>query len=197
MQEENGYILCPKLVVRPQKIKVFGRPGGVILHELSLRFDTPTINLFLYPKDYIKFVYNLKKYISCTDMVEDPEETIKCGYPVGILDDIHIYFMHYTDFTIAKEKWYERCARIHWNNLYYMFTERDGCTLEEVRKFDALPSDKKVVFTAKPRPDIKCSFYINRSEDACQQVRDLCQYRNQFTGMRWIDGFDYISFLNK
>ena len=29
MQEENGYILCPKLVVRPQKIKVFGRPGGV------------------------------------------------------------------------------------------------------------------------------------------------------------------------
>jgi uncharacterized protein (DUF1919 family) len=170
--------------------------GGVILHELGLRFDSPTINLFMYPKDYIKFVYSLKKYISCTDMVEDQEETSKCGYPVGILDDIHIYFMHYPDFKIAKEKWYERCARIHWDNLYFIFAERDGCTLEEVKKFDALPFNKKVVFTAEPRPDIKCSFYINGSEDDHRQVRDLCQYRNRFTGIRWIDGFDYVSFLN-
>ncbi|MDY6361435.1 MAG: hypothetical protein SPL23_09715 [Lachnospiraceae bacterium] len=47
MQEENGYILCPKLVVRPQKIKVFGRPGGVYyLASLGMHTGATIKDLF-------------------------------------------------------------------------------------------------------------------------------------------------------
>ena len=36
--------------------------GGVILHELGLKFNTPTINLFFVPRDYLEFIQNLKYY---------------------------------------------------------------------------------------------------------------------------------------
>lgn len=38
--------------------------GGIIYHDLGMKFYSPTINLFFYPKDYIKFISNLKYYLS-------------------------------------------------------------------------------------------------------------------------------------
>lgn len=40
--------------------------GGVIYHELNLPFLSPTINLFIKPSDYIKFVSNLNFYLTQT-----------------------------------------------------------------------------------------------------------------------------------
>ena len=34
-------------------------------------------------------------------------------YPVGILDDVEVHFMHYADFDVAKKKWDERKKRIN------------------------------------------------------------------------------------
>ena len=36
--------------------------GGMIYESYNLRKDSPTIGLFIMPKDYIKFIKNLKKY---------------------------------------------------------------------------------------------------------------------------------------
>ena len=34
-----------------------------ILHELGLRFDTPTVNLWFESEDYIKFLENMSDYL--------------------------------------------------------------------------------------------------------------------------------------
>ena len=39
-------------------------------------------------------------------------------YPVGMLGDIPIYFMHYSTFEEAKRSWNKRVARINKSNLY-------------------------------------------------------------------------------
>ena len=39
--------------------------GGVIYHDLGLKFNTPTINLFFMAKDFIKFCNNLIHYLNC------------------------------------------------------------------------------------------------------------------------------------
>ena len=66
--------------------------GAFILHDLNLRFNSPTVNLFLYPADFIKYVKKLKYYSSLNlEFIEEKDIT----YPVGKLDDIKIYFMHY------------------------------------------------------------------------------------------------------
>ena len=73
--------------------------GGVILHELGERFNSPTVNLFFGAEDYIKFLEKLDYYLSQT-LVEVQSDK---DYPVAKLDDITIYFMHYPSFDEAKE----------------------------------------------------------------------------------------------
>ena len=97
--------------------------GGVILHDLSLRFNSPTINLNIHPKEFINFVNNLRDYMRCE--LEEIHET-SVDFPVGRLslpnvgEDVYVEFMHYSSFIHAKEKWEERKDRINWNNVFVL-----------------------------------------------------------------------------
>lgn len=165
--------------------------GGVMLHELGLRFDTPTVNLWFTAEDFIKILEHPRYYFSCE--VRETEDNGR-GYPVGQIDDVRIYFMHYKSFTDAKAKWEERVKRIHWDNLYIIMVESAGCML---KRFDELNYKHKVVFTAKERPEIKSSYFIPGSAVSENAVMDLCQYKSKLTGRRWLDDFDYVRFLNQ
>lgn len=55
--------------------------AGCVLHDLNLRFDTPTINLYIPFPDYILFLKNLKRFVYA-DFTELPSEN---GHPVGLL----------------------------------------------------------------------------------------------------------------
>ena len=63
--------------------------------------------------DYIKFIYNLKKYID-TDLsfikVEESKykdylKKLNYNSPIGKIDDVEIMFLHYSSEAEAKEKW--------------------------------------------------------------------------------------------
>ncbi|MPN54610.1 hypothetical protein SDC9_202281 [bioreactor metagenome] len=45
-------------------------------------------------------------------------------------------------------------------------------------------------------PEIDSAYYIKGSEQD-GVVRDICQYKSAFSGRRWLDDFDYVSFLNQ
>ena len=167
--------------------------GGVILHELGLRFDTPTVNLWFESEDYIKFLENMSDYLQY-ELVEIQTDY---SYPVGLLNDIKIYFQHYANFQEAKAKWEERIKRIHWDNLYIMMVQREGCDDNMVARFNDLPYKRKVIFTAKSYPDCQSAFCIPDSEEETWEVMDLCRYKSRFTGRRWLDEYDYVGFLNR
>lgn len=69
--------------------------GGVIFHELGLKFMSPTINLWMKPKDFIKYCSNLKHYSQCKLEFLDSSLYLSASekYPVACLDDIIIYFL--------------------------------------------------------------------------------------------------------
>lgn len=167
--------------------------GGVLLHELKLRFNSPTINLYFSAADFIKFISKLDYYLTM-DVVQINSDR---PYPVGKLDDIVIYFVHYTSFEEARNKWIERASRINKNNIFFIMTQTDDCTSELVHEFGRLPLKNKVIFTAKEYPDVPCSIYIPGSEKDHQTVIDLCQYKSKYTGKRWVDEFDYVDFFNR
>lgn len=167
--------------------------GGVIMHDLNLQFLSPTINLFIPPTDYLKMVTDLHKYMSADAHLFESDPKPGISYPIGRLLDIEIHFMHYSTFELAKSKWIERSKRIEWNNIFLIMTDRDGCTYENMVQFDRLPY-RKVIFTCRPYPEIKSSFVIKSSENAnCVGV--LSEKKNIF-GKRFVDNFDYVSFLN-
>lgn len=171
--------------------------GGVIPHELGLRFNSPTVNLWIKPSDYLTILKNLKYYLFDCELIEDSVLTKEMGYPCGKLGSVTIYFQHYSNFSQAKVKWEERSKRVNLENLYIFMVERDGCSLEEIYEFSTLPFVNKVIFTTKNMDDIKCSYCIPRTTNSTGEVIDLCTYQTKYTGKRWIDEFDYVAFLNK
>ena len=101
--------------------------AGVIYHDLGLKFMSPTINLYMYPDDYLKFISNIIYSLSC-DIIELNEKGNDEGeeFPIGIIDDIKVYFMHYRSFDEDKIKWIERSKRVDYDNLFVIMNKRSS-----------------------------------------------------------------------
>lgn len=170
--------------------------GAFMLHDLGLRFNTPTVNLMFTASDYLKFVSDLKKYFEA-ELIETKVRGI--SFPVGQLLDIRLFFMHYKTFEEAKEKWDERKKRVDLSDndrIYLIFSDRNGCTYEDLQTFDALPFKHKVVFTHKPYPEIKSAYYIKGFEDR-DEVGVLSDVDpGRFIKSRFFEQFDYVGFFN-
>lgn len=134
--------------------------GGLVYQHYGLPYKTPTVGLFFFADDYIKFIYNIKEYFNtplefislneskyCIVLKEYGGECVSC--PIARCGDIEIIFMHYRSPEEAKEKWMRRVKRINWNNVIYKFSEMNGCTKGDLLAFDSFPVEKKVVFTHK------------------------------------------------
>lgn len=169
--------------------------GGVLCHDLGLRFNSPTVNLFIPFPDYVRFCEKLEHYLSLPPEAMT-ETALSLKYPTGYLEDVHLHFVHYATFEEAKEKWFERTARVDFGNLYFMLAQRDGCTSEDIRAFDALPYDNKVAFVDHPMPDVQCAFYDPTYVAEEGGVKVLTDYKSKLSYRRIMDTWDGVAFLN-
>lgn len=174
--------------------------GACILHDCGLKFNSPFVNLWLYPKDYVKYCSNIEHYrkqdllfVTNEDIPGDYHKTNK--YPVGKLDDIYIYFEHYKTKEDAASKWIDRTKRMNLSNIHAILVERDGCTKQDMIKFDKLPI-KKAILTKQIDSKIKSACYIPGFDDK-EQLGQLMEIMpHQYLGKKYYDYFDYIHFLN-
>lgn len=166
--------------------------GGTILHDLGLQFKSPFVNLWIKPKDYLKLLKSLPQYME-TDIKFISEEGVT--YPVGLLDDVKIYFQHYKSEEEAKEKWVERTKRMNYDKLFILFTDRDGCTENDLEDFDHLPYENKAVFVNNPHPNIKSAVYIKGFEKE-KSVGMCMNYKNKLSYKKYYDDFDYVAWFN-
>ena len=167
--------------------------GEFVYYDMKLPFLSPTINLSFDMNDYVKFLENLRWYMEQPIM---PFEDDRFDYPCGMLADIEIRFNHYKTFEEAVAKWEERKQRINWDNLYIFAIDGDDCTYESMLRFDALPYAHKVIFTHLPHPEVKSAYYIKGFEEN-SGVGVLLYFKEKFWIRRYLDDFDYVSFLNQ
>ena len=167
--------------------------GEYMYYDMKLRFLSPTINLSFDMNDYVKLLENLHWYM---EQPITPYQDNRFDYPCGMLGDIEIRFNHYKTFEEAVAKWEERKRRINWDNLYIIAIDGDNCTEESLHRFDKLPYKHKVIFTHLPRPDIPSAFYLKGFEDQ-PGVGVALYFKKQFLVRRYLDDFDYVSFLNQ
>ena len=133
--------------------------GGMVYVSYNLRKNSPTVGLFFMPDDYIRFISNMKFYLNLELRFIDAAEsknkdklrkTLEFGhYPIGVLGDIEIYFMHYKSENEALDKWNRRCKRINFNNIIYKFCDQNGCTKKDIDNFLKLPYKNKLFFTVR------------------------------------------------
>jgi len=116
--------------------------GGVLYHDLGMQFLSPTINTFIPEPGFVKLVLNLRYYMDQDLIVRWGED-----YPLGMLDDVEIHFMHYSTCKEAKDSWDKRKARINWDKIFVIGTDRDGFDDAVYAQWKQIPYPK-ILFTA-------------------------------------------------
>lgn len=167
--------------------------GGCICHDLGLQFRSPFVNLYLSAEDYMKFLRSPGTYLDAPLVFLT--DTGK-AYPLGMLRDITLHFMHYATPREAEDAWNRRKQRIDWDNLFVLMTDRDGCTEELLKEFDALPYKNKAVFTHIPMPHIKSAVYLPGFENE-SELGNADAFVNRFSGRKYFDVFDYVKWFNE
>lgn len=153
--------------------------GGVVYHDCKQKFLSPTVNLYFYPSDFIKFVNNIDFYLSKT-----PKVTMGEKYPIGELDDIKIYFMHYDTPEEALSKWEERKARINKDRVFVIMVERDGFTDEDFESFKSI-NYPKLLFTKTKKYLYDDSLYISKFKNL-DQLPDIIPGRYMYNKMKLV-----------
>lgn len=127
--------------------------GGVFYHDMGKRFLSPTVNLFFMEPDFVRFANDLQKYMSLEMQMCWGEE-----YPIGLLGDVRVYFMHYSSCTEAKETWERRKQRIRWDRILVLASDMEGFDEACYRQWEKI-SYPKVLFSNKNWGGPGCVFY--------------------------------------
>ena len=149
--------------------------GGFIYQYYNIEYRTPTLGLFFLARDYVKFLSDIKFYLTKQLEFINPIESIYyenfknlagfMEFPIAKLYDIEIFFMHYKNKEEVIEKWIRRINKINWNNLIIIFAENETCNLEIIKQFDDLQFQNKICFTKDDHKEIKSSCYIEEMND--------------------------------
>ena len=163
--------------------------AGTIYHDLNHQFLSPTINLFINAFDFIKLCNNLEYYMNFD--LKEVSHIEK--YPIGMIKDITIHFLHYSSFREAKKKWNARKMRINYKNIRVVMVDNDHFSIDMIDDFNKIPY-KKVLFSSK-KLNIKNVYQLTRFENK-KMVGILTGYSN-FKGLRYYEeGFNLVKFLN-
>lgn len=171
--------------------------AGSVYRRYGLPYLSPTAGLYFFADDFVRFASALRRYISAplefidaaesrhADQLAEKGELEKI---VGRVDDIEIVFLHYPTKEEASEKWFRRCARINWDNLFIKFSEMNGCTEADLQAFDAIPFKSKICFTVESRPDLECAIYCPGFECGESGILNDTDYYSRYIDLEaWLN----------
>lgn len=132
--------------------------GGHVYRFFYLPYTSPTVGLYFFTEDYLKFLKNLNHYLSLDirfithdqsrfSKILKERNTPPC--PIGVLDDIEIIFLHYHSEEEARKKWNRRKERMNRTKMIVKMSEQNLCTHDHLKSFDLLPYETKFVFVHK------------------------------------------------
>lgn len=181
--------------------------AGSIYHKYGLPYASPTVGLYFYSEDYLRFIENFQYYINqpltFREKSVHPNVSVLMEntwhFPVGVLGrDVEIEFLHYKSKEEAKQKWERRCKRINFDNLYFIFSDSGAAgggsemydfKEEYLERFEALPYANKVFFSSKDRQ--------GRSVIYIKEYENLPFVDNMVVNRKYEKYFDILAWLNQ
>ncbi len=119
--------------------------AGRMLHDLGLRLDTPTVNLWMTFSDFLSFAEGLPGSLE-----GELREARDAGErsPVGDLlfagRSIRLHFLHAATFEDAKADWARRRGRVDPARTFLVATDNSDATRAELARFVRLPFPKRM-----------------------------------------------------
>lgn len=170
--------------------------AGIVSQYLGIKYYTPTIGLYFFSEEYIKFLerfdYYIKQKLEIIDTKDSKyyDEMIKKNHQnaiVGKLDDVEIVFLHMKTGKEAIEKWNKRVKRINRRNIIFKFCEQNECSSEHIKRFENLPFKNKICFTTKEYPEYKSVIWFK------DQVKNEEVVRDYYESHKYLNIIDYIN----
>ena len=141
--------------------------GGYVYDLFGLEYKTPTIGLYFFAKEFIKFISNLEYYLGIDAAPLDvnnsryKDELLKRGHTMlGHVDDVEFVFIHYSSASQGCEKWNRRKNRVRFDNLLIKFNDQNLFSPSDYWAFRSLEFCNKLFFTAN-------SSYANEAFSIC------------------------------
>lgn len=170
--------------------------GGLVSRDFNFQYKSPFVGLFIMTPDFIKLIKNLEYYMeqNLEFVAESKFEQVnlqrKTSYfPIAMLGDVEIDFQHYKSEKEAYEKWNRRKNRIVWDNLYFKLAEKYNCTYKDLKQFDELPFENKLVFTKRKYDDINSAVYI----PDFNLKKEMYNYKKYFNIVEWLNSGNIVS----
>lgn len=172
--------------------------AGHVYRYFNLPYCTPTVGLYFFTNEYIRFLSNLKEYLgmdlkfipaASSKYYEELKNRNEINRPIGLLGDVEIVFLHYKSEKEALLKWNRRCERINWDHLVVKMTEQNLCQLDSLRQFNNLPFEKKIVFTSNDyglKSQVVFGDYFGKGE----VLNDTLHFRKYVNLVKLINGDD-------
>lgn len=132
--------------------------GAEIYKRLNIEYNTPFVGLFLYGEDYLRLLENFDLYMA-SSLVFIPKSKWFSeipSYPVGLLNDIEIHFLHYKNNDEALDKWNRRVKRMNMvtdrNNYFFKICDNALTDQTLILRFHQLPFKNKISFSIENLP---------------------------------------------
>lgn len=171
--------------------------GGIIYKYFGMKFQSPTIGMYFFGDEYIKFLKNLKYYLSQPLVIRNlksskyRDEIIRRKQTplIGWLDDVEIVLLHYHVPEEAVEKWNYRLERINYNKLIIKFNDQNLFEIKHLDEFEKMPYKNKICFTGKKYPCYKSAIWF-------KEYAKIGYVENDTKIKHWRRYFDVIKYIN-
>ena len=172
--------------------------GGILFHDLGLKFLSPTVNLMMTQTDFLQFVLHMDAYLEgAFSFFKHAEYICPCAIlQRDGLPNITVHFTHYASEEEALKKWNERKKRIKRSNIFIFIEERDGITHDDLLKLSTLSVKGIVAFTCHEYPDIPYSVYIPKYH-AVEEVGDILKRHYINDSREYERYFDFVKWFNE
>ncbi len=186
LKNKNVTFLCPNCI------------GGILFHDLGLKFLSPTVNLMMLQNEFVEFVLHFDEYVNADlQFYKHGEYNCPCAYLLAnSMKKITVHFTHYTSEEIALRKWKERIKRIQKNNIFVFLCERDDLTVEQIKSLASINVKGLVVFTANEYKDIPYAVWLKKYE-AFGKVGNILKKSYLNDSREYEKYFDFIKWFNE
>ena len=146
--------------------------GGSVYQWYDRPYNSPFVGLAIYGDCYIKLVSKFDYYMSKKLVFQNTSKYLFTGrllnYPLGLLDDIEIHFVHYKNPEEAQEKWNRRKERMlkesNKDNYFFKMCDEWKAENEMLEKFHQLPIKNKITFAQGDKEIVSGSNHIKIKE---------------------------------
>ena len=153
--------------------------GGEVYKWYKKPYNSPFVGLFLYSPCFIKVVSDFDKYMSKELIFLKNSKYLKeeQSYPIGLIGDAEIHFLHYKTEEEATDKWTRRKERMlkvkDKNNYFFKICDMYNSSESILNKFHKLSYKNKVSFGVKNFTSLKEHNHITIKESYKNQNKHV------------------------